>query len=272
MCPLSPPPSLTRRVPKGMSSSSWTATSRSGGDLVERGSALTGPPTRSCSSAAGPGRRAGRGARAARAGPRPPRRGRTCGPRNGEPSRRQARRRRGSRRCAGGRRTPGRGCPARRPARPRSRSLLRESPSAAASASPPSAASSAAASAASALVASSDSSRSMPASASASSSSASRASSALLLGDVDDQRLRVDQQRASPRQREVGGQDLGAGLGALDRDLDVLGDVGGLGLDLHRGVLGDDQGLGGGLADEVDRDVDGDLLAEADGDEVDVLE
>ena len=38
------------------------------------------------------------------------------------------------------------------------------------------------------------------------------------------------------------------------------------------GVLGDDQGLGGGVADEVDRDVDGDLLAAADGDEVDVLE
>ena len=39
-----------------------------------------------------------------------------------------------------------------------------------------------------------------------------------------------------------------------------------------RGVLGDDQRVGGGLADEVDADVDGDLLALADGDEVDVLE
>ena len=33
---------------------------------------------------------------------------------------------------------------------------------------------------------------------------------------------------------EVGGVDLGADRGALDRDLDALGDVGGLGLDLDR--------------------------------------
>ena len=60
--------------------------------------------------------------------------------------------------------------------------------------------------------------------------------------------------------------------GALDRDLEVLRDVGGLGLDGDDGVLGDDQRLGGGVADDVDRDVDGDLLALLHQHEVDVLD
>ncbi len=191
------------------------------------------------------------------------------------PSGRPARRRRGSRRCAGGRRRPGRDCPARPRAtrrRVRSRSWLevsrpvataqpvggprRRSPSAAS----PSAPSAASASSPSAI-SSSDSSRSMPASASASSSSASSSSS---VGAWVTLTISVSSSVSSVRavgQVEVGGEDLGADLGALDGDLDVLGDVGGLGLERDGGVLGDDQGLRGGLADEVDRDVDGDLLA-----------
>ena len=69
------------------------------------------------------------------------------------------------------------------------------------------------------------------------------------------------------------GEDLGAGLEALDRDDDVLGDVGGR-APRAAGVLwssGDD-GLGSGLALEVHGDVDGDLLALADDDQVDVLD
>ena len=73
-------------------------------------------------------------------------------------------------------------------------------------------------------------------------------------------------------QLELGRLDLRAGLEALDGDDDVLGDVGGLDLELDGlGVDGDD-GLGSGLALDVDRDVDGDLLALADDDQVDVLD
>ena len=112
----------------------------------------------------------------------------------------------------------------------------------------------------------------MPASASASSSSAS-SSSALCASVMLTIRVSGSSSSVEPAGHdEVRGQDLGAGLQALDVDLDVLGDVRGLGLDLDGRGLDDDQGLGGGLADEVDRDVDGDLLALADDDEVDVLE
>jgi hypothetical protein len=48
--------------------------------------------------------------------------------------------------------------------------------------------------------------------------------------------------------------------------------VGRLGLERDRAVLGDDQGVGGCLADEDHADVDGDLLALADHDQVDVLD
>ena len=44
LCPLSPPPSLSRRAPNGRSSSSWTTTSRSSGTLKKSSSAVTGPP------------------------------------------------------------------------------------------------------------------------------------------------------------------------------------------------------------------------------------
>ena len=117
-----------------------------------------------------------------------------------------------------------------------------------------------------------DSSCSMPASASASASSASRASCGDLLGDVDDERLGVGDERGARGQLDGTGEDLGAGLEALDRDGDRLGDVGGLGLDLQARVVEGDDGLGSGLALEVDGDVDGDLLALADDDEVDVLD
>src|SRR5689334_6997125 len=51
------------------------------------------------------------------------------------------------------------------------------------------------------------------------------------LGDVDDELLGVGDQGRALRQRQLAGQDLGADLGALDVDLDDLGDVGGLGLE-----------------------------------------
>ena len=119
MWPLSPPPSLTRSVPKAMSSSSWIATMRSGGDLVERRECLD-RAAGLVHVAAGPGQDDARASRPATpADPRRPRRGRTCAPGTASPSARRARRRRGSRRCGGGRRTTGRGCPGRPPARRR---------------------------------------------------------------------------------------------------------------------------------------------------------
>jgi len=66
--------------------------------------------------------------------------------------------------------------------------------------------------------------------------------------------------------------DLGADLQALDGDDDALRDVRRLGLDQDRGVLGDDQRVGRGLALEVHRDLDLDLLAAADDHQVDVLD
>ena len=95
----------------------------------------------------------------------------------------------------------------------------------------------------------------------------------LRLGDVDDQRLGVEQQRRARGEREVGGEDLGAGRrGPRCRPRCTRG----CGWPRPRAgwsvVLGDDQRVGGGLAVEVDGHVDGDLLALADGDEVDVLE
>ena len=91
-------------------------------------------------------------------------------------------------------------------------------------------------------------------------------------GDVDDEDLRVGDQRGALGQDQVGGVDLGAGREALDGDLDALGDVGRLDLELDGLVLHGDHGLDGGLALGVDLDVDGDLLAAADDDEVDVLD
>ena len=80
-------------------------------------------------------------------------------------------------------------------------------------------------------------------------------------GDVDDEDVRVDGERRAAGQLEVAGVDLRAGVEALDRDLEGLGDVGRLGLDGDRRVLEDDEVAADGVADDVDADVDGDLLA-----------
>ena len=71
----------------------------------------------------------------------------------------------------------------------------------------------------------------MPASASASSSSASTSSA---VGAWVTFTISISPSVSSVEpvgQRQVRGEDLGADLGVLDGDLDVLGDVGGLGLD-----------------------------------------
>src|SRR5690606_37207156 len=72
--------------------------------------------------------------------------------------------------------------------------------------------------------------------------------------------------------RDVGDADDAAVLQALDRDLDDLGDPGGRDRDGQRHERELVDGAGGGLADDVDRDLDGDLLASASDDEVDVLD
>ena len=82
----------------------------------------------------------------------------------------------------------------------------------------------------------------------------------------------VGDERRALGQLDVAGEDLRAGREALDGDDDVLGDVGGGRLDLQRVVVERDDGLGSGLALEVHGDVDGDLLALADDDEVDVVD
>ena len=71
----------------------------------------------------------------------------------------------------------------------------------------------------------------------------------------------VDEHGAAPGARRRRTQDLGAGLEALDGDGDALGDVGRLDLELEALRVDGDDGLGSGLALDVDRDVDGDLLA-----------
>ena len=93
-----------------------------------------------------------------------------------------------------------------------------------------------------------------------------------LRGDVDDERLGVGDQGGALGQLDLAGEDLGAGGEALDRDGDALGDVGGEHLELEAGVVGGDDGLGGGVALEVHVDVDDDLLAALHDDQVDVLD
>lgn len=93
-----------------------------------------------------------------------------------------------------------------------------------------------------------------------------------LLRDVDYEGVAIEGQRGAPRQLELGGLDLGAGHEALHREGEVLGDVGGLDLELQALGVEGDHGLGSGLALEVDGHVDGDLLALEDDDQVDVLD
>ena len=68
----------------------------------------------------------------------------------------------------------------------------------------------------------------------------------------------------------MAGQDLGALLGILDRHRQALRDRQGLGLDLDVGGVLGDQGAGGGVALDVDRYLDGHLLAAANHDQVEV--
>src|SRR5690606_27779417 len=79
-------------------------------------------------------------------------------------------------------------------------------------------------------------------------------------------------QHRTAGQGEVAGVDLEARLRTGDRELDRLGDVGGLRLDLDGDVVGDDEGVADRLTEQDDGNVDDDLLAEHDGDEVDVLD
>ena len=93
-----------------------------------------------------------------------------------------------------------------------------------------------------------------------------------LRGDVDDEGLGVGDERGALGQLDLAREDLRAGLEALDRDGDALGDVGGLDLELEARAVGGDHGVGSSVTLDVDRDVDGDLLALEHDDQVDVLD
>ena len=121
------------------------------------------------------------------------------------------------------------------------------------------------------LSASSDTVGAMPASASASASSASAASADWASVTFTIRRL-VAGERGASGQLQVSSENLGAGGKTLDRDDDLLRNVGGLGLDRDGGLVDDDERVRGGLALDVEADVDGDLLAAADEHEVDVLD
>ena len=289
--PPSPPPRLSRTAANGMSSSSWTTTRSLDGQVVVVAAARApGRRTRSCRSS---GRARTTRRPASRPSPdsaraRAPLPGEQRGCRPGRPARRAPWRRR----CAGCRRSPGRGCPARRrgtgprtprrarragapavPAPPAGRARRSVDPSArtlgrtsdrlAAAlvlrprrTTSPSPAPSAA---------SSDSSRSMPASASASASSASRASAVGAPQEVDDQRLGVGDQRGAlgstrspavmfcPAARPVTSTSMLSGM------------LGGVGLDLRRCCAGGDGIVSGAASPTMTiGDLDGDLLAAAD--------
>ena len=301
--PLSPPPSLTRSVPKAMSSSSWIATIRVGRHLVERGQRLDRPAGLVHVAA-----RPGRARRAARACPGAPSRPSTTSarpdlwaPEAAHPIRAASSsvdevadvvpvpgvgragvaqpddqphvvrrslvtvsiRRGGTSRAHDVDRR------LRSVSEPRGGHSLGVALGLGAA---PSAAALGLAASASAISAS-DSSRSMPASASASSSSASSASAecasvtlTMSVSASTSSVVPVGQRRA--REARIW---VPAAAPSMETSMNSGMWVASAST-WTGGVLGDDQGLGGGLADEVDRDVDGDLLAAADGDEVDVLE
>src|SRR5690554_3901515 len=80
----------------------------------------------------------------------------------------------------------------------------------------------------------------------------------------DDERLGVADERRTLGEGDVRGEDVRAGLEALDGDLDELGQVRRLGLERELLQVRDVNRAGSRLADHVDGDVDGDLLALAD--------
>src|SRR5690606_24738487 len=88
----------------------------------------------------------------------------------------------------------------------------------------------------------------------------------------DEQQIGVVDQGGALRQDDVAGGDARALLETFDRDLDVLGDVGGLDLELNgRDVHGHD-GAGERLTGDDDRNLDVHLLALLDHEQVDVLD
>src|SRR5882757_1298069 len=89
---------------------------------------------------------------------------------------------------------------------------------------------------------------------------------------VDHQVLRVGAQGDAVGQRDLAGLDLGADLDALDGHLERVRDAGHVGLDLEPVQLLGDQGTGDGVADDVHRHLDDDLLAALDDQQVDVLD
>src|SRR6476661_879578 len=92
------------------------------------------------------------------------------------------------------------------------------------------------------------------------------------LGDVHDQGVGVGQQDGALRQHDVGGVDVLAGGAAFDADLDGGRQVGCLGLERDGGHLQVVHVARGNFAGDVDGDVNGDLLALADGQQVEVLD
>ena len=89
---------------------------------------------------------------------------------------------------------------------------------------------------------------------------------------VDHEHLRIRHQRDARRQRDRARGELGADLGALNGDGELIGDRQRLGLDFDGvAVLGDERVRGGfALDDDVDLDVD--LLAAAHDEQVGVLD
>jgi hypothetical protein len=94
----------------------------------------------------------------------------------------------------------------------------------------------------------------------------------LLRHHVQDQRVRLDLQDDARGQLQVAGVDRLTHLHALHVDVDALRDVRGLGLHRDLDDLLVEHPAGEDLTDQPDRHVDGDLLAAADQDQVDVLD